>query len=146
MDPRCPPVWHGTHGTRRARDGLGRCQTAGWDGTMSSPTDELHITIGHSPASDGWGFVGTVRIADHECYRSLRVFTTPTEALEATQVVMGDVLGALLAGQEWRALSDQVGHTPTRTDLRLGLANAVTMPPVVGGLDHADEPGEDTHA
>ena len=132
-----------------------RCQTAGWDGAMSSPTDELHITIGHSPASDGWGFVGTVRIADHECYRSLRVFTTPTEALEATQVVMGDVLGALLAGQEWRALSDQVGHTPTRTDLRLGLANALTMPPVVGrlghvddSLDHPDEAGDagETHA
>ncbi|GAB3447200.1 hypothetical protein GCM10027517_30650 [Phycicoccus ginsengisoli] len=100
-----------------------RCQTAGWDGTMDPTTDELHITIAQSPASDGWGFVGTVRIADHECYRSLRVFTTPTGALEATRGVMGDVLGALLAGQEWRTLSDQVGHTPTPADLRLGLAS-----------------------
>lgn len=140
------PVWHGSHGTGRARDGLRRCQTAGWDGTMSSPTDELHITIGHSPASDGWGFVGTVKIADHECYRSLRVFTTPTDALEATQVVMGDVLGALLAGQEWRALSDQVGHTPTRTDLRLGLADSFTTPRVAGSPNRADDSGESTHA
>lgn len=121
--------------------------------------EEFHITIGHSPASDGWGFVGSVKIAgparplsayrgvradgaglrrvtslctptagrcpwDHECYRTLRVFPTPTEALRATQVVVGDVLGALLAGQEWRTLSDEVGRTPTRADLRLGLTNA----------------------
>ena len=87
-------------------------------------SEEFHITIGHSPASDGWGFVGSVKIADHECYRTLRVFPTPTDALRATQVVVGDVLGALLAGQEWRTLSDEVGRTPTRADLRLGLTNA----------------------
>lgn len=152
MDPRSPRPGMGP--TAAAVLGTGTALSDRRMGrTMTSPNDELHITIGHSPASDGWGFVGTVRIADHECYRSLRVFTTPTEALEATQVVMGDVLGALLAGQEWRALSDQVGHTPTRTDLRLGLANALTMPPVVGSLDHpgdsldhADDPGESTHA
>jgi hypothetical protein len=87
-------------------------------------SEEFHITIGHSPASDGWGFVGSVKIADHECYRTLRVFPTPTEALRATQLVVGEVLGSLLAGQEWRTLSDEVGRPPTRTDLRLGLTNA----------------------
>lgn len=92
---------------------------------MFSSSEEFHITITHSPASDGWGFVGSVKIAEHECYRTLRVFPTPTEALEATQVVMGEVLGALLAGQEWRTLSDEVGRTPTRADLRLGLTNAL---------------------
>ncbi|GAB3437324.1 hypothetical protein GCM10027517_08660 [Phycicoccus ginsengisoli] len=91
---------------------------------MISSPDEFHITISHSPASDGWGFVGSVKIADHECYRTLRVFPTPSEALLATQVVLGEVLGALLAGQEWRSLSDEVGRTPTRADLRLGLTNA----------------------
>ena len=93
---------------------------------MFPSSDELHITIAHSPASDGWGFVGIVKIADHECYRTLRVFPTPTEALEATQVVMGNVLGALLAGQEWRALSDEYGRAPTRADLRLGLTDGLT--------------------
>ena len=64
-----------------------------------------------------------MKIADHECYRSLRVFPTPGEALLETQLIMGDVLGSLLAGQEWRALNDQVGGAPTRADLRLGLVN-----------------------
>jgi hypothetical protein len=91
-------------------------------------SEEFHITIGHSPASDGWGFVGSVTIADHECYRTLRVFPTPVDALRATQVVVGDVLGALLAGQEWRTLSDEVGRTPTRADLRLGLTNTFAQP------------------
>lgn len=91
-------------------------------------SDELHVTIGHSPASDGWGFVGIVKIAEHECYRTLRVFPTPGEALSATQMVMGDVLGAMMAGQEWRTLSDEVHRAPTRSDLRLGLVNRSREP------------------
>ncbi|MFC8503028.1 hypothetical protein ACFUC1_11735 [Pedococcus sp. NPDC057267] len=86
-----------------------------------SSSDDMHITIGHSPASDGWGFVGTVTVGEDECYRSLRVFPTPGEALQETRLLMGDVLGTLLAGQEWRGLHASVGHTPTRADLRLGL-------------------------
>lgn len=93
-----------------------------------SSSDEMHITIGHSPASDGWGFVGSVKIADHECYRSQRVFNTPGEALQETRLIMGDVLGTLLAGQEWRTLNDKAGHTPTRADLRLGLVSSDTAP------------------
>jgi hypothetical protein len=88
------------------------------------PEATFLISIQCAPASDGWGFVGRVMIADHECYRTLRAYTTPDEALKAAQVLVGDALGALLAGQEWRSLGDQVGHAPTRQDLRLGLARA----------------------
>jgi hypothetical protein len=98
-----------------------------------SSSDAMNTTIGYSPASDGWGFVGSVKIADHECYRSLRVFTTPGEALQETRLIMGDVLGTLLAGQEWRTLHERVGHTPTRADLRLGLAGSDTAPSVNQG-------------
>ena len=105
-----------------------------------SSSDEMHITIGYSPASDGWGFVGSVKIADHECYRSLRVFTTPGEALQETRLIMGDVLGTLLAGQEWRTLHGKVGHTPTRADLRLGLVGSDTGEGAVAQPE-ADTPG-----
>ncbi|MDR6862657.1 hypothetical protein [Phycicoccus sp. 3266] len=105
-----------------------------------SSSDELHITIGYSPASDGWGFVGSVKIADHECYRSLRVFTTPGEALQETQLIMGDVLGSLLAGQEWRTLNDKVGRAPTRADLRLGLVSSDTAQGAVARPE-GDTPG-----
>lgn len=85
---------------------------------------EFHITIGYSPASDGWGFVGSVKIEEHECYRTMQGFTTPTEALQATQLIVGDALGVLLAGQEWRALGQGTGHAPTRQDLKFGLSTS----------------------
>lgn len=85
--------------------------------------NEFHITVESSPASDSWGFVGRVMIEDHECYRSLRAYSTPSEALRAVQIIVGDVLGALLAGQEWRLMSERLGHAPTRTDLDLGLGS-----------------------
>jgi len=88
------------------------------------PDTSLLISIRCAPASDGWGFVGSVMIADHECYRTLRAYTTPPEALHAAQVLIGDALGALLAAQEWRTLGDRTGHAPTRQDLRLGLSQA----------------------
>ncbi|HEU5036644.1 MAG TPA: hypothetical protein VFT70_06560 [Nocardioides sp.] len=86
------------------------------------PDTEFHLTIQCAPASDGWGFVGRVMIADHECYRTLRAYTAPSDALRATQVLVGDALGALLAGQEWRSLGQDVGRAPTRQDLRFGLS------------------------
>jgi hypothetical protein len=86
------------------------------------PDSSLLITIQCVPASDGWGFVGRVMIGDHECYRTLRAHVVPADALEAAQVLVGDALGTLLAGQEWRTLGEDVGHTPTRQDLRLGLS------------------------
>ena len=85
------------------------------------PDAQFHITVQCAPASDGWGFVGRVMIDEHECYRTLQAYTSPGEALQATQFLVGDALGALLAGQEWRSLGGEVGHTPTRQDLRLGL-------------------------
>lgn len=92
---------------------------------------EFHITVEYEPASDGWGFVGRVMVEDHECYRTLQAYTTPTEALTATQLLVGDVLGALLAGQEWRSLSEQMQRAPTRQDLQLGLQRPV-MPDEIG--------------
>jgi hypothetical protein len=83
--------------------------------------ESLLISIEHSPASDSWGFVGRVLVGDHECYRTLRAYSTPTEALAVTKELVGDVLGGLLAGQEWRTLSEQLGHAPTRAELALGL-------------------------
>jgi hypothetical protein len=86
------------------------------------PDATFLISIQCAPASDGWGFVGRVMIGEHECYRTLRAYTTPADALQAAKVLVGDALGALLAGQEWRSLGNQVGHAPTRQDLRFGLA------------------------
>lgn len=91
---------------------------------MAYPDEQLHITMEASEASDSWGFVGRVMIGDHESYRTLRAFSTPSEAVQATQVLVGEVLGSLLAGQEWRALSQELGHAPKRDDLNLGLGAA----------------------
>lgn len=82
---------------------------------------EFHITIDSSPASDSWGFVGRVMVESHECYRTLSAYPTPTDAQHAAQVLVGDVLGALLAGHEWRTMSDARGRAVTREDLGLGL-------------------------
>lgn len=86
-----------------------------------SSDDQLLITIDTSPASDSWGFVGVVSVGDHEGYRTIRAYTTPNEALEAAQKLLADVLGSLMAGQEWRAAQDEFGHAPRRTELEFGL-------------------------
>lgn len=82
----------------------------------------LNITVEASPASDSWGFVGRVMIGEHEAYRTFRGYPTPREALHATQGIVGDVLGAMLAAQEWRELSSELGRPPRRSDLKLGLS------------------------
>jgi hypothetical protein len=79
------------------------------------------ISLGSSPASDSWGFVGTVSVGDQEIYRTLLAHSTPQEALAATQALVGRVLGGLLAGEEWRESEQQLGHPPRRTDLSFGL-------------------------
>lgn len=81
-------------------------------------------------ASDSWGFVGVVRVGDHEAYRTIRAYPTPRGALSAVQALLGEVLGALMAGQEWRTAADEFGHPPRRVELGLGL----------GALDE-DAPG-----
>ena len=83
----------------------------------------MHITIETAPASDGWGFVGRIMVADHESYRTFQAFATPTEALGFTQRLVGDMLGVFLAGQEWRQLSNDLGHHPRRQDLQFGLGS-----------------------
>ncbi|MGD9960166.1 hypothetical protein [Nocardioides sp.] len=88
------------------------------------PESPLHITLEADEASDSWGFVGRVMIGDHESYRTIRAFPTPSEAITATQVIVGEVLGALLAGQEWRSLSDELGRAPRREDLNFGLSSS----------------------
>ena len=90
--------------------------------------DSLLITIDAAPASDSWGFVGRVLVGEYEAYRTIRAYTTPGEAVEATQQLVGDVMGSLLAGQEWRSAEREVGHAPRRTELQFGLAARKHLP------------------
>lgn len=83
--------------------------------------DSMIINLEAASSSDSWGFVGVVSIGDYEAYRTIRSYSTPADALRATQHLLADVLGALLAGQEWRTAADEFGHTPRRTELGLGL-------------------------
>ena len=87
------------------------------------PDSALHITIETAPASDGWGFVGRIMVADHESYRTFQAFPTPSEALTFAQQLVGDMLGVFLAGQEWRRLGEGLGHNPLRQDLQFGLSH-----------------------
>jgi hypothetical protein len=84
--------------------------------------DALLIKIDVAPASDSWGFVGRVLVGEHEAYRTIRSYSTPGDALRATQQLVGDVLGTMLAGQEWRSTEQEVGHAPLRSELQFGLA------------------------
>jgi hypothetical protein len=84
-------------------------------------SDQLFISIDTAPASDNWGFVGRVLVGEHEAYRTIRAYATPGEALSITQRLMGEVLGAMLAGQEWRTAHEEFGHAPRRSELEFGL-------------------------
>jgi len=84
-------------------------------------SDELLIAITASPASDSWGFVGVVSVGDQEAYRTIRAYTAPGEALVATQQLLADVIGTLMAGQEWGAAQAEFGHPPRRAELEFGL-------------------------
>ena len=83
--------------------------------------DRLYISVDAAEASDAWGFVGVVRVGDCEAYRTIRSYPVPGEARAAAQRLLADVLGAQLAGQEWRRASDDVGRAARRADLGLGL-------------------------
>jgi len=76
----------------------------------------LLIAVDAAPASDGWGFVGRVLVGEHEAYRTLRAYPTPGDALSAAQVLVGDVLGSFLAGQEWHTAEEDARHTSHATD------------------------------
>jgi hypothetical protein len=93
--------------------------------------DQLMITITTTPASDSWGFVSVVSVGDQEAYRTIRAYTAPGDALQATQRLLADVLGTLMAGQEWGAAQADFGHAPRRTELEFGLrakADPTSMP------------------
>lgn len=92
------------------------------------PDQQLLITIDAVPASDSWGFVGRVLVGEHEAYRTIRAYPAPSEALSATQRLVGSVLGGLLAGEEWRDAHDEFGHAPRRTELDFGLGAAQIRP------------------
>jgi hypothetical protein len=95
--------------------------------------DRLLINVVTSPASDSWGFVGVVSVGDHEAYRTIRAYASPGEALVATQRLLADVLGGLLAGREWVSAQAEFGHAPRRTELEFGLAGKVEHPDQASG-------------
>ena len=86
---------------------------------MSNET--LSVSITSAPASDSWGFVGVVLVGEQEAYRSIRSYPDPASALTSTQHLLADVLGSLMAGQEWRTAHQEYGHAPLRTELGFGL-------------------------
>jgi hypothetical protein len=97
--------------------------------------DEILISLGFAEASDGWGFVGVVKVGQVEAYRTLEAFPAPLEALSRTQQLVGSVLGELLAGAEWRRIRDVQGRAPTREDYNISAfqrtreGNPVDRPP-----------------
>jgi hypothetical protein len=103
-------------------------------GHCVSPEQPVLITLKSSPASDSWGFVGVVSVGEFEAYRTIRAYSTPAEALEMAQHLLADVLGALMAGQEWRQAESDFGHAPLRTELGFGLRGRRP--------DHVEEAGD----
>ena len=90
--------------------------------------EQLLIAVITAPASDSWGFVGVVSVGDQEAYRTIRAFTSPVEALRATQHILAAVLGSLMAGQEWGMAQTEFGHAPRRTELEFGLRSKTSTP------------------
>ena len=88
------------------------------------PAPESHISVGTSPSSDSWGFVGTVSVGPREAFRTMRSYDSPSEALAAAQLLLADVLGASLAAEEWRSSREEFGHPPRRSDFGYGLPNS----------------------
>ena len=64
-------------------------------------------------ARDAWGFVGVVRVGDHEAYRTPHSYPVPSDARAAAEQLLANLLGSLLTGQEARTASDGHHH---RTD------------------------------
>ena len=96
--------------------------------------ERLLISIEAAPASDSWGFVGVVAVGEYEAYRTIRSYPAPPDALKAAQHLLADVLGALMAGQEWRTTTEEFGHAARLTELGYGL----------GARKQSDEASEPT--
>ena len=101
----------------------------------------LLITVDAEEASDSWGFVGLVRVGAVVAYRTIRAYRTPLDARTAAQELVAHVLGALLAGQEWRGATDEFGHAPRRSELELGLGLRAgdRHRPAGAGLDESQD-------
>ena len=97
-----------------------------------SDENELFIKVSSVPASDSWGFVGLILVGEHEAYRSIRAYDSPRAALDAVQELLAGVLGALAAGQEWRAAQDEFGHAPRRVELEFGLRGHARLESATG--------------
>ena len=41
-------------------------------------SEQLLVKVETVPASDNWGFVGRVLVGEHEAYRTIRAYPTPT--------------------------------------------------------------------
>lgn len=80
------------------------------------PDKELLIRISSVEASDAWGFVGVVCVGDIEAYRTLESFATPEKATRRAQELVASFMGEVLAGREWRAVRENLGHIPLRQD------------------------------
>lgn len=83
---------------------------------------ELAITLRSERASDSRGFVGVVDVGTREAYRTIRAHPSPSDGLHAAQHLLADLLGGLMAGQEWQAAQSEFGHAPRRTEFQFGLA------------------------
>jgi hypothetical protein len=83
--------------------------------------------------------VGVVKIGEVEAFRTLEAFPSQAEALRATQRLMGDVLGELLAGREWRTVRDSTGQPPTRQDFNISAFR--TSRRGIGERSGSSEPG-----
>ena len=69
-------------------------------------------------ARGAWGFVGVVRVGDHEAFRTSRSYPVPSDARAAVEQLLAHVLGTLLAGQEGQAaVVDEPRPGPRRSEL-----------------------------
>jgi hypothetical protein len=69
--------------------------------------DHPLISLDALEARGAWGFVGVVRVGDHEAFRTLRRYPVPSDARAAVEHLLAHVLGAMLRGQERRAAADE---------------------------------------
>lgn len=96
------------------------------------------LTVNAVEASDSWGFVGVVSVGSREAYRTMRAYATPGDAIDAVERLLGQFIGTLLAGHEWREAVAEFGHAPLRSEL--GLVSGPRHPtsrPAHPDADHA---------
>lgn len=80
------------------------------------------ISIDTAQEVDAEGFAGRLLVGGIEAYRTVSVYPTSADALQAAATLLAGALGPRLAGQEWRLANNELHHAPLRTDLE-GRAN-----------------------